>query len=287
MCLTLNLPLQQFYSWARASPLSCLLTTHTSHKRPKHKGAENLSPVDPTTANAESSASAAVTHLKSHARPRSSKKSQPLNLQTESLRQIAVADHQPHASDCPDLNVMRKNSAHFVSEEKMEEGTLRKAPLQPLFSKYSLLENRRTKPKKQDHNLNRVFVPIKKITLLPSIIPLQLNPKICYSKCSGQKAPYVETFEGNFSLFDKRSGKKGTTVDTVSNSKLTKAAPTSKYQICQYNHHLFSALSDTFPKRYQTPFSSKLDTVHPIRHPMGKNFSEAMAPYMHPSRLFS
>ncbi|XP_040896790.1 uncharacterized protein si:ch73-103b9.2 [Toxotes jaculatrix] len=289
--------------WARVAPLSCILVTQKRYKKPKHKEADNLAPlsVDPTVPNADSSASIAEHRCESHTGPNYNlKKSMPLKQQVGSWSNPAVAALQPDASEWPVLNAMQKTMSHLFLEEKIEEGgTPRETPLQchHLSSKYSASENRPAKPQKHSHRPNNTVVPIKNFTFLPPIKSPRLNPKVSGQLCSGKRASEGETLEENCFMFDKKSETKGTRVDPVGNTELPNysAALTSKYQACQHNPHLFSAVSVSIPKRYQVPVSSKPVTLHHRSYSEGKSLTQALhastaagaQAHMQPSCLFS
>ncbi|XP_040008022.1 uncharacterized protein LOC120803526 [Xiphias gladius] len=224
----------------------------------------------------------------------------PLNQQVGSWSNTAVAALQPEASEWPVLNATKKTTSHLLHGEKIEEeGKLRETPPQPhhLSSKYSVSDNRPTKPQKHSHRPNNTVVPIKNFTFLPPIKSPHLSPKVGGQLCSGKKASEAETLEENCFMFDKKSETRGTRVDPAANTELPSdsAALTSKYRTCQHNPHLFSAISVSVPKRYQVPVSSKSDTVHRRGYSMGKSLTQALhastaagaLAHMQPSCLFS
>ncbi|XP_056235450.1 uncharacterized protein LOC130171450 [Seriola aureovittata] len=286
--------------WARVAPLSCILLTQKRYRKPKHKEADNPTTVsvDPTLLNADSSASC-ESHAGSH---NNLKKSMPLNQQVGSWSNTPVAALQPDASEWPVLGAMKKTTSHLLLKEKMEaEGMLRGTPVQlhHLSLKYSVSENKPTKPQRvsHSHRSNNTVVPIKNFTFLPPIKSPHQNPKVGGQLCSGRKASEGETLEENCFMFDDKSETRGTRVDPAVNTELPNysAALTSKYRTCQHNPHLFSAVSVSVSKRYQVPISSKPDTVHHRRYSMGKSLTQALhtstaagaQAHMHPSCLFS
>ncbi|XP_044047129.1 uncharacterized protein C16orf46 homolog [Siniperca chuatsi] len=274
--------------WARVAPLSCILLTQKRYRKPRHKEADNPTPlsVDPTIPNADSSASIAEHNCESHVGQHNSfKKTMLLHQHPGSWSNTAVAALQKDASEWP------------VEEKTEGEGTLRDTPLQPhhLSSKYFVSENRPTKPQKHSHRPNSTVVPIKNFTFLPPIKSPHWNPqKVSVQLCSDKKAPDGETIEENCFMFDKMSRTRGTRVDLVANPELPtySAALTSKYRSYQHNPHLFSAVSVSVPKRYQVPMSSKPDTVHHTNYSMCKRLTQALhsgnaagaQAHMHPSK---
>ncbi|KAM4593537.1 uncharacterized protein PAE49_008184 [Odontesthes bonariensis] len=227
--------------WARAAPLSGILMIQKNHRKPKQKKADNLTPlsVNPLPAGANSSASFSEQPCESHAGLRNFKKSASPNQQTGSWGQ----------TDFAVLNATQKNRTHLFHDEKIDgEGTLRHTSLQPhhLSSKYSVLENRLTKPQKPSYKLNNTMVPIKNFTFLPPIKhqSSQLNPKV---RCHGG------------------SGTKGTRMDTRNSDLDTNsAALTSVYQTCQDKPFLFPAFCAPVPKKSQVLASPKPDAAQPL-----------------------
>lgn len=274
------------WGWARVAPLSCILLTQKRHRKPKHKEADNLTPlfVDPTPSNADSSSSITEQHCESNAGLHGFKK---LNLQTGFWNPAMVAAQQPDVLKWPLLNVMQRDTEHlFREEEIVEEGT----PLQPrhLPSTYSVSENRPTKPQKHSNRPNNTVVPIRNFTFLPPIKSPYLNSKVSGHPCRSKKAPGGESSEENCFVLDKKSGTRR--ADTVANSDppIYSAALTSKHQTCQRNPQFLSAVSVSVPKRYQVPTPPKPDTVHRASYSMSKSLSHAIAqPHMHPSCMFS
>ncbi|XP_032369161.1 uncharacterized protein C16orf46 homolog isoform X2 [Etheostoma spectabile] len=249
------------HGWARVAPLSCILLTQKRFRKPMHKEADNPSPlsVDPTNPDGDSSASIGQHCCESHV---------------------------------PVFNAMQKITSNLLKEKIGEEGMLRETPLQPHYlpSKYS--ENRPTKPEKHRHRPNNTMVPIKNFTFLPPIKSPNLSRQKVIQLCSGKMAPEGEPIEENDFMFDKKSGTRGRRVDPITNPELPmySTALTSKYQACQRNLHLFSAVRVSIPKRYQVPMSSKSDTLH--RYSMGKSLTQAVhsntaagaQDHMHPSK---
>lgn len=199
-----------------------------------------------------------------------------------------MAALQKDASERPVLNAMRKTTSNLLLEEEIEgEGAL---TARHLPSKYSVAENRPTKPQKHSHRPKNTVVPIKNFTFLPPIKSPHLNPQ----RGSGKRAPEGEAMEDSCFMFDKKSGTRGTRVDPVANPELPtySAALTSKYRTCQHNPHLFSAVSVSIPKRYQVPMSPKPDTENRTSFSMGKSLTQALhsgtavgaQTHMHPSK---
>lgn len=275
--------LKQVQGWARVAPLCGILLPQKRYRKPKQKEADNPAPlaVDPTIPNAGSSATVAEHPCESHVGLHSSlKKSMPLNQRTGSWGHIAVPALQKDVSEWPVLSAMQKTVSNLFLEEKMEqEAMLGETPSQThhLSSKYSVSENRPTKPQK--HRPNNTVVPIKNFTFLPPIKSPHLNlQKVSGQLCSGKKAPGGETMEENCFMFDKKSGTRGTRLDPVANPEppTYPAALTSKYRACQHNPHQFSAVSVSVPKRYQVPLSSKPDTVHRTSYSVGRSLTQAL-----------
>ncbi|XP_038556706.1 uncharacterized protein si:ch73-103b9.2 [Micropterus salmoides] len=270
--------------WARVAPLSCILLTERKYRKPKHKEADNPTPVsiDPTIPITDSPVSIAENRCEPHVGPHnSSKKIMPLNQHPGSWSNTAEAALQTDALEW------------LVDGKREEEGTLRDTSLQPhnLSSKYSFVsDSRPTKPQKYSHRPSSTVVPIKNFTFLPPIISPHLNPQ----KVSGTKVPDGETIEENCFICDKKGRMRQTRVDPVSNAELRtySAALTSKYRTCLHNPHLFSAVSVSIPKGYQVPVSSKADTVHRTNYSMGKSLTQALhsssaagaQAHMHPSK---
>ncbi|KAA8595558.1 uncharacterized protein C16orf46 homolog isoform X1 [Etheostoma spectabile] len=283
------------HGWARVAPLSCILLTQKRFRKPMHKEADNPSPlsVDPTNPDGDSSASIGQHCCESHVGPHNSlKKSMQLNQHTGSWGNTDVAAQPKDTSEGPVFNAMQKITSNLLKEKIGEEGMLRETPLQPHYlpSKYS--ENRPTKPEKHRHRPNNTMVPIKNFTFLPPIKSPNLSRQKVIQLCSGKMAPEGEPIEENDFMFDKKSGTRGRRVDPITNPELPmySTALTSKYQACQRNLHLFSAVRVSIPKRYQVPMSSKSDTLH--RYSMGKSLTQAVhsntaagaQDHMHPSK---
>ncbi|XP_034724637.1 uncharacterized protein si:ch73-103b9.2 isoform X2 [Etheostoma cragini] len=233
------------HGWARVAPLSCILLTQKRDRKPMHKEADNPSPLcgDPTNLDGNSSAS-----IGQHC--------------CESL--------------VPVFNAMQKTTSNLLKGKIGEEGMLRETPLQPHYlpSKYS--ENRPTKPEKHRHRPNDTLVPIRNFTFFPPIKSPHLGPQKVIQLCSGKLAPEGEPIEEKDFMFEKKSGTRGRRVEPITNPELPmySTALTSKYQACQHNLHLFSAVRVSIPKRYQVPMSSKSDTLH--RYSMGRSLTQAV-----------
>lgn len=208
----------------------------------------------------------------------------------------AVAALQADASEWTVLSAVQKTPSHLLLAEKIEE---EKTPSHPhhLFSKYSVSENRPTKPQKHSHRPNSTVVPIKNIKFLPPIKSPHLNSKFGGQLCSGKKASEGEALHENGFMFDKKSETGGTRGSPVANTEFPtySAALMSKYHTCQHNLNLFSTVSVSVPKRYRAPISSKPDTVHCSSYSMGKSLTPALHStaavgaqgHLQPSCLFS
>lgn len=233
--------------------MSCMLLTQKRCRKPDDPAPLSA---DPTFPNADGSASI----------------KKPMQSNT------AVATLQKEASEWPVLNAVTKTMSNLLLGESVEEkGTLRETPSQ----------NRPTKSQKPSHRANNTVVP-KHFTFLPLIEIPHLNPlRVSGQICSGKKAPKGETIEENCFMFDKKSGTKGTRVDRVVNQELPtySAGLTSKFQMCQHNPHLFSALSVSIPNRYQGPVSSKRDTAHRTSFSMGKRAFHSRTAAGAPARM--
>lgn len=294
--------MQQVRGWDRVAPLSCIFLPQKKDWKPKNKESDNPTPsaVDPANRNVDSSASNAEPKCELHLGPHNSvKKSMPLSQQLGTCTPTASTALQPDAPEWPVLSAMQKNLSHLLLDKKIEEeGALRETSLHPhpLSLKYPVSENRPTKPQKHSHRPNNTVVPIKNFTFLPPIISPHLNTQRASGQlCSGKKAPEGETLEENCYMFDKKSGTRGSRVD--SNSELPNhiANLTSKHRTCQHNHYLLSAGSVAIPKRYQVPMTSKPDTVHHTSYSVGRSLTQAIhsstavgaQAHMHPNCLFS
>lgn len=282
----------QVRGWARVAPLSCILLTQNIYRKLKHKEVDNpaSSSVDPSPPSAESSASIAEHHCESHTSPSNSfKNAMLLKQQAGCSSNTAVADLQADASEWTVLSAVQKTASHLLLDAKIEEEN---TPYY-LSSKYSVSENRPTKPQKHSRRPNSTVVPIKNFTFLPPIKSPHLNPKFGGQLCNVKKASEGEAFDENCFTCAMRSETRGTRADPVANTEFStySAALTSKYQTCQHNLHLFSSVSVSVPKRYQVPMSSKPDTVHCTSYSMGKSLHSTTAvgaqSHMHPSYLFS
>lgn len=281
----------QVRGWARVAPLSCILLSQKSYRKLKHKEVDNpdSSSSDPTPPNAESSASIAEHRCDSHTSPSNSFKNAVLSKQqTGCWSNTAAAALQADASEWTVLSAVQKTASHLLLDAKIEEEN---APY-CLSSKYSVSENRPTKPQKHSHRPNSTVVPIKNFTFLPPIKSPHLNPKFGGQLCNVKKASEGEDFHENGFTSDTKSETRGTRLDPVANTVPTySAALTSKYKTCQHNLNLFSSASVSVPKRYQVPMSSKPDTVHCTSYSMGKSLQSTTAVgaqgHMHPSYMFS
>ncbi|XP_035484897.1 uncharacterized protein LOC118302672 isoform X2 [Scophthalmus maximus] len=265
--------------WARVAPLGCILWTEKKYKKPKHKEADNPTPlsVDPTLLIADSSAGIAEQRCESHAGTNNNfNKSMAINQEVGSWSDTAAAALQIDNSEWPVFNVMQKTIP--LQEAIEEEGTLRATSLQHHHrsSKYTKSENRPIKSQKQSHKPNGTVVPIKNFTFLPPIKSSHLNPKVGSQLCSGKKASEGETLEENCVMFDKKSEARGTRVDPVASAELPHypTALNSKQRTCQHNPHLFSAVSVSISKRYRVPRSSKPDTAHNRSYSMGRSLTQ-------------
>lgn len=289
----------QVRGWARVAPLSCILLPHKRYRKPKHKEVDNPTSVSvhPTLPGAESSANIAEHHCESHTGPSNSfKKNSSLNQQMGCWSNTAVAALQADASEWTVLHAVQKTASHLLLEERLKEENTH---LQPhyLSSKYSVSENRPAKPQKHNHRPNSTVVPIKNFTFLPPIKSPHLNPKLGGQLCNDKKATEDEALLENGLMCDKKNEMRGPRVDPVANTEFStySAALTSKYQTCQHNLNLFSAVNVSVPKRFQVPMSSKRDTVHCTSYSMGKSITPALHSttavgaqgHMHPSYLFS
>ncbi|XP_031615418.1 uncharacterized protein LOC116335795 [Oreochromis aureus] len=232
------------YGWARVVPLSCILLTSNTYKKPKHKEADNGTPSsdDPVPSNADSSVSITEQHCESHAGLDNFKKFVSVNQQTGSWSQTAMAAQQTDAAECPFLKAMQRNQTHLLLEEKIYERGMDKETLSQhhhLSSKYSVPENKPAKPRKHSHRPNNRVVPIKNFTFLPPIKPPHLIAKASDHLCRHKKTPEKQTSEKNCFLLDKQRGTRGTRVDTATNSDIStfSAALTSKYQTFWQNPH--------------------------------------------------
>lgn len=232
------------YGWARVVPLSCILLTSNTYKKPKHKEADNGTPSsdDPVPSNADSSVSITEQHCESHAGLNNFKKFVSVNQQTGSWSQTAMAAQQTDAAECPFLKAMQRNQTHLLLEEKIYERGMDKETLSQhhhLSSEYSVPENKPAKPRKHSHRPNNRVVPIKNFTFLPPIKPPHLIAKASDHLCRDKKTPEKQTSEKNCFLLDKQRGTRGTRVDTATNSDIStfSAALTSKYQTFWQNPH--------------------------------------------------
>ncbi|XP_004539457.1 uncharacterized protein C16orf46 homolog [Maylandia zebra] len=230
--------------WARVVPLSCILLTSNTYKKPEHKEADNGTPSsdDPVPSNGDSSASITEQHCESHAGLDNFKKFVSVNQHTGSWSQTAMAAQQTDAAECPFLKAMQRNPTHLLLEEKIYERGMDKETLSQLHhlsSKYSVPENKPAKPWKHSHRPNNRVVPIKNFTFLPPINPPHLIAKASGHLCRDKKTPEKQTSEKNGFLLDKQRGTRGTRVDTASNSDIStfSAALTSKYQSFWQNPH--------------------------------------------------
>lgn len=248
--------------WARVAPLGCILWTEKKCRKPKHKEADNPTPllVDPTLI---------AEHLcESHAAPHNNfNKSMGLKQQVGSWSATATAALQIDDSEWPVFNAMQKTIPLISLQEALqEEGTLRATSSQSHHrsSKYTKPENRPIKSQKQSHRPNSTLVPIKNFTFFPPIKSPHLNLKVGSQLCSGKKASEGETLEENCVMFDKKSEARRTRVDPVASAELPHypTAQNSKQRTCQHNPHLFSAVSISISKRYRVPRSSKPDAAH-------------------------
>ncbi|XP_029311819.1 uncharacterized protein LOC115024428 [Cottoperca gobio] len=260
--------------WARVAPMSCILLNDKKYRKPKHKEADNptLLYAERAIPVADISANIAEHQCESHVSPHNIfKKPMPLNQQTNH----ETGSWSNAAAELAALNVMQKTMSNLLLKDKTEEveGTLRETPLQSHYALSKYLEIRPTKPQKHRHRPNNMMVPITNLTFLPPILPAHLNPqKVCGHSCSGKKAPQGETMEENCLMFDKKSGTRGTRVDSIANPELPtySAALSSKYRTCQHNPYLFSAASVST----QVPASSKPDTVHGTSYSTGKSLTQ-------------
>ncbi|KAG7482848.1 hypothetical protein JOB18_032202 [Solea senegalensis] len=222
--------------WARAAPLSCILSTQHKYRRPPNEAADNP---EPSSVDPESSASIAEHRCGSQAGRRYTlKKSTPLEKHVDLLSDTVVA---PLRLDAPERPVF--------SATQGEEGTLRETSLQRHHpsSKYS--DNRLTKPHKNNprhsntmknsHKPTNTLVPITNFTFFPPIKPPHLDAKI--KGHSGKKAPEGEMFEEDWFMFGKKS-------DTSDEFHSYTAALTSIHRTCQHKPLLFSTLSVALPK---------------------------------------
>ncbi|XP_029354927.1 uncharacterized protein C16orf46 homolog [Echeneis naucrates] len=281
--------------WGRVAPMSCILLTQKRCRKPKLKEAGNMAPtsVDQTSLTADSSAS-----CESHAGYQDYiKKTMTVNHQVGPTRSAAATALLPDASDLPVLCAMQKTMSHHLLENIKEE-SLNEMPVQPhnLSLKYSVSENRLTKPPRATQRHNNTVVPIKNFTFLPPIKSPHLNPTASGQLYSGKKASEGETSKEN-SFMSVKSETTGTRVDSTVHTEIrsNSVALNSKYCICQHNPHLFSAVTVNIPKMYKLPCSPKPDTVQHMRHSQGKNLrkivniSPAASAHtrMHPSCLFS
>ncbi|CAG5854850.1 unnamed protein product [Menidia menidia] len=263
--------------WARAAPLSCILMTQSPQRKPKQREADSLTPlsVNPSAAGAHSSAGPTEQHCQFHAGPHNFKKPASPKQQTVSWGQ----------TDFALLKDTQKNMAYWLPDEKTEvEG------MQPYYlsSKYSVLECGLTKPQKSSYKPNNTTVPIKNFTFLPPITvqPAQHNRKVSRHTRKGKKAQDGETFGETFFMFGKRSGAKGTQVDTWNpDHHANSAALDSIYQTCQDNPHLFPACRVTVTRKSPAHLSPKPETVQPN---MGKMLLQEMTQrHLSPSCLYS
>ncbi|XP_029983825.1 uncharacterized protein C16orf46 homolog [Sphaeramia orbicularis] len=267
--------------WAGAAPLSSILLSQRTDKKPKQKEANSLGP------RADTPVGVAEHCSQSHLGPNISKKSILLSQQMWSCGKSAASVLQPDVPVSPVLGAMPKILSHFTQEDKTEED---ETPRQQhhLSAKYSVLEDRPSKPQKHHRSSNTV-VPIKNFTFLPPIKTPHMNfQRVSGQNCTGRKHLEADLMAENYYIFDKMSGIRGTNSELP---KDTNNAMTSKYQTCQHSPHFFSAVSVSVPKRYQVAVSSKPETLHPTSYSMGKSlhFSTAGSAqvHMHPSCLFS
>ncbi|XP_047436115.1 uncharacterized protein LOC125005132 [Mugil cephalus] len=281
--------------WARVAPLSCIFSSQRQCRKPKHTdpGGTTLSPVDPTPSHGDGSVSIAAQLCESHVGLHDFKKSTSLNQQPGAWSEAATAAQKSDATEGPVLNALHRNTAHPFFEEKLNvEGRSRETPLQPRHActKISVFENKATHPQKPSHRPNNTAIPIQNFTFLPPIKSPRMNPKGGGQLCRGKKASEGENSREYYFMLDKKSGGRGTRLDTVSYLDLPSnpAALTSKYQTCQHNPHLFSAVSVSVPKRYQVATSPKPDSLHRTSYSLGKRLEQTIGQtYMHPSCLFS
>ncbi|XP_030582270.1 uncharacterized protein LOC115778327 [Archocentrus centrarchus] len=225
--------------WARVAPLSCILVTSNTYKRPKHADNGTPSSDNPTPSNADSSASIAEQRCESHVGLDNFKKFVSVNQQMESSSQCAMAAQQTDAAEWSVLNGMQRKKTHLLLEEKIDERGMHRETLPQfhhLSSKYSVSENRPAKPQKYNYRPNNRVVPIQNFTFLPPIKSPHLISKESGYLYRGKKTPEGQTSEKNCFILEKR---RGTRVDTVAHSGLSafSTALTSKYQTYWQNPH--------------------------------------------------
>lgn len=253
-CLTINYVSPQVLGWARVAPLSCILLSQKRDRKAKHKEADNPTPlpVDPIICNVDSSAGNAERRCELQAGPQnSSKKYMPLSQLTVSCSHTIAEARQPEWSV---FNAMKNNLSHLLLEEKIEDGG---TPLQP-YHQPNVPENRSSRPPKHTRRPNSKVLPIKNFIFLPPINSVQ---KAKGQLCSRMKAP-EDALEENCCTFDKRSDTRGLRLEHVADQEfpIYTSTLTAKYQTCQ--HHRFSDVNVSLPKRHRVKMSSKPDIVH-------------------------
>lgn len=243
--------------WARAAPLSCILISQKSPKKTKHKDAEAPIPSSVHQTPSREVRSADMADLRNK---------RLIDLQKTVLiyPQINFGNHageRTHPIDATKrlfLNAPQRNLNYFFVKKKLEEEQiLREACFRPHQwpSKCFVFEKRLAKPRRHNQRPKNTAIPIKTFTFLPAIEPPHINHNVQCHGCRNLNVPEKHNFYEKMFDFDSKNETQLARRDTITKSEVYNVALISKDKTCQRDPSLFSAISGSFPKKYQVPVS--------------------------------